>query len=76
MGSNDYIGIIMNIEVPILYVNKEECSGCSACYAICPKNAIKMVPDSEGFLYPQINEEICIGCTQCLSVCPMKRRLE
>ena len=41
-------------EVPILYSRKEECCGCTACYAICPKEAISMVEDEEGFEYPQI----------------------
>ena len=40
----------------ILYKRKEECCGCTACYAICPKEAISMVEDEEGFEYPQIDE--------------------
>lgn len=36
-------------EVPVLYKRKEECCGCTACYAICPKEAISMVEDEEGF---------------------------
>lgn len=38
--------------IPILYERKELCCGCTACYAICPKQAISMQPDEEGFLYP------------------------
>lgn len=38
----------MEREIPILYKRKEECCGCSACYAICPKEAISMVEDKEG----------------------------
>ena len=37
-------------EVPVLYKRKEECCGCTACYAICPKEAISMVEDEEGFV--------------------------
>ena len=33
-------------ELPILYKRKEECCGCTACYAICPKEAISMVEDA------------------------------
>ena len=29
--------------------NKAECCGCTACFNICPKNAISMQPDEEGF---------------------------
>lgn len=61
-------------EVPILYKRKEECCGCTACYAVCPKSAIAMVEDEEGFEYPQIDTEKCIGCRMCLKVCPIKGR--
>lgn len=47
-------------ELPLLYKRKEECCGCTACYAICPKEAISMVEDKEGFEYPQIDEiDVC-----------------
>ena len=46
----------MEREIPVLYKRKEECCGCTACYAICPKEAISMVEDEEGFEYPQIDE--------------------
>lgn len=49
--------------------NKEECTGCSACYNICPKNSIQMVQDEEGFFYPEIVGN-CIECKRCESVCP------
>ena len=42
----------MEKEIPILYKRKEECCGCTACHAICPKDAISMVEDEEGFEYP------------------------
>ena len=58
--------------VPVLYNRKEECCGCTACYAICPKSAISMVEDEEGFEYPWINESKCIRCNICLKVCPFK----
>jgi len=58
------------IENIVLYDTKEECCGCTACYAICPKNAINMVEDSEGFLYPIIDKSKCIGCKKCISICP------
>lgn len=59
-------------KIPELYSRKEECCGCSACYSICPKAAISMVEDKEGFEYPQIDAEKCIRCYQCRKVCPIK----
>ena len=62
----------MEKSIPVLYDKKSECCGCTACYAICPKNAITMEPDEEGFLYPSINPELCVRCGSCLKVCPIK----
>lgn len=52
---------------------ERNCSGCSACYAVCPKNAIVMVEDKEGFLYPQIDSSRCVGCGRCDEVCERKK---
>ena len=63
---------IQTNEAPVLYIDKKNCCGCSACYAICPVRAITMVADSEGFLYPRINKELCIRCYRCVTVCAFK----
>lgn len=60
-------------KIPNLFEKKENCCGCSACYAICPVSAIAMKADDEGFLYPVINADICIRCCKCLSVCSFKK---
>jgi len=52
--------------------NKNDCCGCSACFAICPVSAIRMSEDEEGFLYPEIDQSKCIGCRQCQRTCPVK----
>lgn len=59
-------------EIPVLFSDKSECCGCSACMAVCPKEAISMIEDEEGFLYPVIDEDKCIGCRQCINVCAFK----
>jgi formate hydrogenlyase subunit 6/NADH:ubiquinone oxidoreductase subunit I len=58
--------------IPILFRRKEECCGCTACVSICPFEAISMMKDNEGFLYPYISKEKCICCRRCIRVCPMK----
>lgn len=59
-----------------LFLNKQDCCGCTACKSICPNGAIEMQPDEEGFLYPKINYEKCIGCKKCINVCPIHRKRE
>lgn len=49
---------------------KEECFGCEACQQICPKAAITMKEDEEGFRYPAIDENLCIHCNLCRKACP------
>ena len=46
------------------------CSGCAACYSACPRRAISMQPDEEGFAYPHVDESQCIHCGLCELVCP------
>lgn len=48
---------------------KENCTGCSACFSICPKHSISMEMDKEGFLYPTLIGQ-CINCGLCKDVCP------
>lgn len=48
---------------------KELCTGCHACYSTCPKNAISMQPDKEGFIHPVVDEQKCIHCGLCEKVC-------
>jgi len=55
-----------------MFEKKENCCGCSACFAVCPVQAIQMQPDEEGFLYPAVDGEKCIRCHRCLSVCVFK----
>ena len=47
-----------------------DCCGCTACYNICPKGAIEMQPNNEGFLMPTVDIDKCIQCGLCDKVCP------
>lgn len=53
----------------LLYHDKSECYGCGACMNACPKQAIEMKMDEEGFVYPVIDEKLCIDCGICKSRC-------
>lgn len=52
-----------------LAIDKSKCCACTACKNICPKQAIEMLPDEKGFLYPKIDENKCIKCGLCEKVC-------
>lgn len=47
----------------------EKCTGCNACYSVCPNDAIYMKKNDEGFLYPLVDKNKCNGCRDCLDVC-------
>lgn len=57
-------------------LEKNECCGCSSCVQKCPKNAISMIENEEGFLYPVIDKEKCIDCGLCMKVCPQLNELK
>lgn len=65
----------MRKEIPQLFKRKEECCGCTACFAICPRNAIYMFEDEKGFEYPCVDPDKCVRCYMCLNVCPLKKRI-
>lgn len=52
--------------------DKEKCSGCWACYNVCPKHCIKMEEDEEGFQYPHVDKGTCIECGICEKACPLQ----
>ena len=50
----------------------QNCCGCTACVNACPKAAIEMKEDFEGFLYPELDKSKCINCGVCEKVCPIE----
>ena len=57
-------------------LDKLECCGCGACFQKCPKQAIEMKENEEGFLYPVIDEKKCINCGLCTKVCPQLKKIK
>ncbi len=54
---------------------KEQCTGCGACAAGCPKGAIHMLPNREGFLCPTVTDA-CVQCGHCTHICPVLKHRE
>ncbi len=48
----------------------ESCTGCGACFAICPKQCINMQENAIGELVPEIDKSVCIKCGLCKKTCP------
>lgn len=57
--------------MPVEIIQKNDCTGCGACWNICPKDCIDRKIDNQGFVYPKVNVNACINCEQCLKVCPL-----
>ncbi|MBQ4582630.1 MAG: Coenzyme F420 hydrogenase/dehydrogenase, beta subunit C-terminal domain [Oscillospiraceae bacterium] len=53
----------------------DRCTGCAACASGCPRGAIHMLPDREGFLRPTITDA-CIQCGHCSHICPVLKQRE
>ena len=47
----------------------DECCGCSACAQACTLQCIKMKPDADGFLYPEVDMNRCVNCHRCEHAC-------
>ncbi len=51
--------------------NDIKCTGCGACYNICPMEAISIKEDKHGFYKPVIEEQKCTNCGLCEKTCPL-----
>ena len=56
--------------LPVL-ADHARCTGCGACASGCPRGAIAMERDKEGFSYPVIEPDTCIRCGHCTAICPI-----
>ena len=53
-----------------------KCCGCGVCEEICPKNAIELKENYEGFLEFNIDNNKCINCGLCIKKCPQLNELK
>lgn len=49
------------------------CTGCRACELKCPKKAISLKQDNEGFWQSEIDFSKCIECGLCQKTCPQNK---
>ncbi len=56
--------------LPVL-CDSDSCMGCSSCAQACPRDAIEMNFNSEGFYNPFVNPDKCIRCLRCEKSCPI-----
>lgn len=50
-------------------ISNGACLSCGICVDICPKNAIELVVDHNGFNRPMVLQEKCIQCRKCVQTC-------
>ncbi|RGK37410.1 DUF1919 domain-containing protein [[Ruminococcus] lactaris] len=55
----------------MINLNSVACTGCAACVAGCPKDALYIKQNKEGFYRPEIKKEKCIECGICEKICPI-----
>lgn len=55
----------------IAITEKMHCTGCQACFNICPHDSITMESDEEGFWYPKVDLRSCVNCGLCERACPI-----
>lgn len=53
---------------------KSDCTGCTACMNICPRQAIGMLRNQEGFWEPYVDKGKCTGCGLCENICHLKSK--
>lgn len=49
--------------------SEKECTGCMACVAVCPKDAISITYSEFGYRIPVVDNSKCIQCGLCAKVC-------
>ena len=51
-------------------IEKNLCTSCGACFAVCKAGAIVFKETTAGNYFPVIDDDACIHCGLCCSLCP------
>ena len=54
----------------------KKCTGCMACFNVCPVGAISMDYNEKKELSPIIDQEACLHCSMCESICPANNNID
>lgn len=57
-------------------ITDDVCTGCGACAASCPKQAISMIVSAYGEKIPKINNKQCVNCNLCKKICPQNSNVK
>ena len=52
-----------------------KCTGCGACFGVCPTKCIELISDQNGFYKPIIDASGCINCGACSNVCIIDKEI-
>jgi ferredoxin len=59
----------------IARIDSQACTGCGKCMAVCPINAIELIPDPSSRdnkkQKARIHQDLCLGCGVCARNCPV-----
>lgn len=56
------------VNLKIFDIN-DSCTGCGACISVCPKSALALEYNQDGYYYPILDESRCIKCGLCEQTC-------
>ncbi len=63
------VALELQLEIPEIEVNKDLCSGCGMCVAVCPFDGTRLERSDEG-LVAVIDGLNCKRCDLCMTACP------
>ena len=67
------VALELQPEIPEIEVNKDLCSGCGICVAVCPYDAAKLEKSEEGLV--SVTDDLkCKRCGACVAACPAEAR--